>query len=229
MLARSCRYCAAQLNSGVRRMGEHLIKSAKRYTELPFLLQYLQTKQLVLLSSSTWDDRNDAYYLELYTKRVQQGTTLALCLTQAPETYHHWKIFSSGSSGVLVEFDIEKLILYASKGHSIRHGKVRYKSLNEIRQSPPRLEDLPFTKRVGFQDEQEYRLLVSDPDPLKILQPIDVPLVAVDRVIFGPWLPKSVTNAVKKTIREIPGCSKLKMHQSNLTDNTQWKAVVDQV
>lgn len=208
-------------------MGEPLIKSAKRYTELPFLLQYLQTKQLMLLSSGTWDDRNDAYYLDLYTKRMQQGTTLALCMTQAPETYHHWKIFSSGSSGVLIEFNLEKLISYAAKESSIRHGRVRYRSLNEIRRSAPQLEDLPFTKRIGFQDEQEYRLLVSDPDPLKILQPIDVPLAAVDRLIFGPWLPKIVTDAVKKTIREIPGCSKLKMYQSNLTDNMQWKAVVD--
>ena len=208
-------------------MGEPLIKSAKRYTELPFLLQYLQTKQLVLLSPRTWDDRNDAYYLELYTKRTKNGSALALCMTQAPETYHHWKIFSSGSSGVLVEFNLEKLISYVSRTHAIQHGKVRYRSLPEIRNLPPLLEELPFTKRIGFQDEQEYRLLVTHPDPLKITLSIEVPLTAVDRVIFGPWLPKSVTDAVKKTIREIPGCSKLKMHQSNLIDNAQWKSIVD--
>ncbi len=208
-------------------MGEPLIKSAKRYTELPFLLQYLQTKQLVLLSSRTWDDRNDAYYLELYTKRRKQGSALALCMTQAPETYHHWKIFSSGSSGVLIEFNLDKLISHAKRSHAIQHGRVRYRSLQDIRSSAPLLEELPFTKRIGFQDEQEYRLLVTDPDPLRIALSVEVPLAAVDRVIFGPWLPKSVTDAVKKTIREIPGCSKLKMHQSNLTDNAQWKAIVD--
>ncbi len=210
-------------------MGETLINSAKRYTELPFLLQYLQHKKIFLLSSSAWDDRNDAYYLDLYTRRINQGTTLALCLTQAPETYHHWKIFSSGTSGVFIEFNLEKLIHFASKNHPINHGKVMYRSLNEIRKSPPKVDEIPFTKRIGFKDEQEYRILLSDPDPLKVLQPIDMPLSAVDRVTFGPWLPKVVTDAVKHTIRGIAGCSHLKMHQSNLTDNSQWKSAVRRV
>ena len=81
-----------------------LKKYARRYTELPFLIDYLMTKELVLLDPRSWDDRNDSYYIEQYAARKSLQGFAALCLTESPETYHHWKIFSSGSSGVCIEF-----------------------------------------------------------------------------------------------------------------------------
>ena len=37
-----------------------------RYTTLPILLDILHKKHIMLLSPETWEDRNDAYYLERY-------------------------------------------------------------------------------------------------------------------------------------------------------------------
>jgi hypothetical protein len=78
----------------------------RRYTELPFLLDFLRTREIALLSPSSWDDKNDAHYLDAYAKAKAEaksaspGAVRALCMTEASETYHHWKVFSSGSSGM---------------------------------------------------------------------------------------------------------------------------------
>lgn len=42
--------------------------SLRRYTELPCLIDYLQTKELALLNPALWDDRNDSYYIEMYAQ-----------------------------------------------------------------------------------------------------------------------------------------------------------------
>ena len=40
----------------------------RRYTELPFLVDFLHTKQLTLLRPINWDDTNDAYYINQYAQ-----------------------------------------------------------------------------------------------------------------------------------------------------------------
>lgn len=61
----------------------------RRYTDIPFLLDYLRTKELVLLSPKMWDDKNDRHYLESYARASRFDSIYALCLTEASETYHH--------------------------------------------------------------------------------------------------------------------------------------------
>ena len=41
----------------------------RRYTELPFVVDFLQTKTLTLLRPISWDDKNDAYYINQYAER----------------------------------------------------------------------------------------------------------------------------------------------------------------
>lgn len=72
----------------------------RRYTDLPFLFDYLRTRELALLSPKSWVDKNDSYFVEQYAKAKGFQSTYALCLAEAPETYHHWKVFTTGSSGV---------------------------------------------------------------------------------------------------------------------------------
>lgn len=40
--------------------------SLRRYTELPHLIDFHQTKELALLNPALWDDRNDSYYIEQF-------------------------------------------------------------------------------------------------------------------------------------------------------------------
>jgi len=80
-----------------------------RYTSLPIALDVLAKKHITLLSPETWEDRNDAYYLERYRDERKLRSLLAICFSLHRETFHHWRVFSSGSSGVCIEFDKEKL------------------------------------------------------------------------------------------------------------------------
>lgn len=40
----------------------------RRYTDLPFLFDYLRTKELALLSPKSWDDKNDSFFVDQYAK-----------------------------------------------------------------------------------------------------------------------------------------------------------------
>jgi hypothetical protein len=70
-----------------------------RYTTLPVLLDMLYHKRLVLCNPATWEDRNDAFFIEQYRLRKKLPTTLALCFAGKAETFHHWKVFAGGPSG----------------------------------------------------------------------------------------------------------------------------------
>lgn len=50
-------------------MGSRKPEILFRYTSLPVLLHMLQSRQITLLSPETWEDRNDAYYLDQYRQK----------------------------------------------------------------------------------------------------------------------------------------------------------------
>jgi len=84
-------------------------RTLRRYTQLAPLIHLLHQKRLTLLSPTKWDDKNDAYYLEVYRRRQNLGSVLALCFAESRETYHHWHVFAGDSSGVCLEFDRDAL------------------------------------------------------------------------------------------------------------------------
>src|SRR5438045_1515201 len=92
-----------------RPVEEGLAKAPKlnRYTTLPIALDMLAKKRITLLSPDTWEDRNDAYYL--YQQELRFRSVLAICFSMTSETFHHWRIFSHGVSGVCIEFDKARL------------------------------------------------------------------------------------------------------------------------
>ena len=205
----------------------------RRYTELPFLLDFLRTREIALLSPSSWDDKNDAHYLDAYAKAkavaktesesASPGAVRALCMTEASETYHHWKVFSSGSSGMCIVFKKDRLLQWATAQPMLTAGPVTYKTLNELRAEGPSLDELPFLKRQAFKDEMEFRLFAMPEGvaagPLRLA----MPLLVIDRIVMNPWLPKSVADHVKATLQSIEGCKTLKVYRSTLVDNEAWK------
>ena len=53
----------------------------RRYTQLPGLFYMLSEKKVTLLDPSSWDDKNDSYFLELYkAKRKLKGECLFFCV-----------------------------------------------------------------------------------------------------------------------------------------------------
>lgn len=204
-------------------------KLLRRYTELPFVIEYLQSKELALLNPDTWDDRNDAYFIEQYAAAKKLLSTNALCLTEASETYHHWRVFSHGASGVCIEFKKDDLIFAARKVSGLTYGKVDYLKIKDLQEYPASEQDLPFLKRRAFSDEDEFRLFheskTSSNSPFKM----KVPISAVNRIILSPWLPKGTAISIRELIKSIPGCSSLKVSRSTLVDNARWKKQVEKI
>jgi hypothetical protein len=201
-------------------MPEHILR---RYTALPQLFHMLATRKITLLSPETWDDRNDASFLESYKKRRKLKSVLALCFTEAPEQYHHWKVFAGGASGVRIEFDGARLLEQVARVRGIRAGAVVYKKIDDIRKQSPKAEELPFLKRYPFRDEMEFRIVYEDKRAVLGAKDIPFELSAIRRIVLSPWLPAALVPTVKNIVRGVDGCTALKVTRTTLVENEEWK------
>lgn len=195
----------------------------RRYTELPFLIDFLATGELFLPSPKSWDDRNDSFYLEQYAKLCGLEDVYALCLTEAPETYHHWKVFSSGSSGACIVFDREKFISTIKNIGGVSAEPVKYKTISGMRDVSVLKDELPFLKRHPYRDECEFRLFSAPSKSENGGLRLAIPKNTISQIILSPWLPKSVVTHVKQLLKGIKGCSNIKVYASTLVENEQWK------
>ncbi len=87
---------------------------------------------------------------------------LALCFAEQFERYHHWRVFANGVDGVCMEFDKNCLLETLNEVDGFKHSNMEYKSIKELREYQPKLEELPFLKRIPYQDENEYRIIYVD-------------------------------------------------------------------
>jgi hypothetical protein len=197
-------------------------KFLRRYTDLPALIYLLGEKKLTLLDPQTWDDRNDAYYLRLYRDGKKMETVLALCFTQASETYHHWRVFANGPGGASISFKRKELLSAVKKRPGVRIGSVRYSMLKEIRSKRPSLQELPFLKRYPFEDEREFRIIYQSSAKESHLD-IPISLSCIDKVTLNPWLNKTLFDRVKEMLLSLKGCEGIRVSQSTLISNEQWK------
>jgi Protein of unknown function (DUF2971) len=198
-------------------------KLLRRYTDLPSLLAILRSQEITLLPPSTWDDKNDRHLMEAHKRAKGLKTLVALCFSECPETYHHWKIFAPGSSGVCIEFIKDQLLDRLPKT-GIAHNKVDYKTIPELQKSTLDVKDLPFTKRAAFADEKEYRIVFSSKRQTLTTKRILVPVTTIHRIVINPWIPEKLFVAIKETILSIPGCEEMEVTQSKLIESPAWKA-----
>ena len=196
-----------------------------RYTTLPVLFDILSKRSLTLLSPATWEDRNDAYFMERYKTKKRLTSVLALCFSNKRETFHHWKVFSQGFSGVCIKFDRQKLIEAIPKT-GFKYRDVKYENIITLERSAPLVEDLPFIKRTPYADEGEFRIIYQSKS--KEVDAIEIPLTrdCVNRVTLSPWLPRALSDSVITTIRAIDDCGWIKVQCSTLIENERWKASV---
>ena len=195
----------------------------KRFTNLPALIYLLTHRSITLLDPKSWDDTNDSHYLSVYKEEKSLKTVLALCFTEASETYHHWRVFADGASGICITFNRDKLLQVLRGKSGIRFGLVNYLTLTEMRKERNTKDLLPFIKRHGFQDEREFRIIYEDKKVAIPTRDIQIPLSRIERITLSPWLPKALDESVKNTIRSIKGCEKIKIARSTLVGNSEWK------
>lgn len=197
--------------------------SLRRYTNLAAAINLLTVQKITLLDPSTWDDRNDAFFMSEYKKKISASSVLALCFAESQETYHHWRVFSHGSDGVCIEFDKDCLLNAFNSDAGIQHGEMQYILLPDARQMTIKTEELPYLKRRPYKDEMEYRAVYVDLNEPKPFHDISISLDCINRITLSPWLPTSLADSVKALLKKISGCSELEVVRSTLIENQEWK------
>jgi hypothetical protein len=198
-------------------------KLLRRYTEFAPLVYLLQTRSLTLLSPKAWDDKNDTYYLDAYKTKEKCKSLLAVCFTEASETYHHWRVFTGGSSGACIVFDRGKLLAHVASISGIRTGSVIYRKIDEIRKRKPAPGELPFVKRHPYRDEREFRIIYENSKLALDSKDFPIGLECISKVVLNPWIPKPLFGSVRDLIRSINGCAELRVMTTTLVDNEEWK------
>jgi hypothetical protein len=183
----------------------------------------LREHRITLVDPQSWDDRNDSYYLTLYRKKRRLASVLALCFTQVTETYHHWRVFASGASGVCISFRRKELLGAVKRFGGVRTGPVRYLKIGQLDAKRLIAHDLPFLKRYPFEHEHEFRLLYESRTKRLPTIDIPIPLSCIDRVTLSPWLPTNLSVGIKKLLWSIPACKQLTIVCSTLISNEDWK------
>ncbi len=200
-------------------------KYLRRYTDIPALTYLLSERKITLLDPQSWDDSNDSHYLSVYKENKKLESVLALCFVQAAERYHHWRLFAGGSSGVCIRFDGPELLRAITKHRHIRTGPVKYLTLGKLRRKTLATDDLPFIKRIAFQDEDEFRLIYESKTTRISKLDISIPLSCIARITLSPWAHKSLLPPVKRLLKTIKGCEKLEVVRSTLVSNEEWKSI----
>lgn len=198
-------------------------KYLRRYTHLPALLHLLRERKLTLLDPSSWDDSNDSYYVNEYKSKRELRTVLALCLSQAPETYHHWRVFAGSPAGVCIRFRQGSLLRVLRQVKGVSVGVVQYLKIAEARKQALSIDELPFVKRAAFEDEAEVRVLYESAADSHVSLEIPISLDCISRITFSPWLPKPLVAASKQVIQAIEGCQYIEVVRSSLIGNEEWK------
>jgi hypothetical protein len=197
--------------------------SLRRYTELPALVHLLKRQELTLLDPSSWDDKNDSYYLSLYKEKCKLKSVLALCFTKGVETYHHWRVFTNGAAGVCIQFDTVAVREAIKKIKGVRLEPIRYLTLQTLHARRELLKErLPFLKRKAFEPEDEVRLLWQSETEERRFLPIPIELSAIQRITISPWLNPDLATEFARLVKTIPGCDKLKIVRSTLISNDEW-------
>ena len=186
----------------------------------------LQRKAVTLLPPRTWDDRNDRLMMETYRTWGKLETLLALCLTSRGETYHHWKVFTDKNNGVCVHFQragFSKLMRAAN----VRVRRMKYLKLDQLDASKLPAKDLPFLKRLAFEDEGEVRAVYENEARETDLKRIDIDFGIIDRITLNPWMPQSVSDSVRTTIESLSNGASFDVFRSSLIDARGWRRFAD--
>jgi len=190
-----------------------------RFTKLPFLIDLLKTKNLVLLSPKTWEDHNDTDILMAYMEKKNIAGLLALCFTDESETIHHWKTFSSDESGCCIEFKKTELLAILSRDKRIEHKKVEYLPVKYS--SKIKTEDIPFTKRYPYKCEQEYRIIMKHEKNI-LFHPIEIQLDTIRKITLSPKLPEPTFKTIEEVLKSIIGNNSIEINRSSIFENKDW-------
>jgi hypothetical protein len=179
------------------------LKKLKRYTHLPQLLHMLRSKTITVLAPETWEDQNDTYFLTRYkAARPNIKSLLALCMTDASDTYHHWRVYAGAPSGVQIRFNPPAFESWVDNHPNAKLGRVEYLHVDEFGVSAADVTRLPFLKRIAFRDEDEIRLIVEDFESVRRAFSLPFDLDMIEEIKLSPWLAEPLVETVIKTLAD---------------------------
>jgi len=198
------------------------IKRLYRYTTLAVLIDLLENSKLVLLDPSlSWEDKNDTLIIEAYKEKAKIESLFALCFTHRSETIHHWKTFAGGSGGCCIQFNADKLFEVLDKIPEIRHGVVEYHKINEAHPAEMDLKKIPFTKRIPYQFEREYRIIWEGKCISKTFS-VEIDLGMIQKITFSQQMPEAVFDSVKSFLQRSFPELKRRINRSTIYENKVW-------
>jgi hypothetical protein len=201
--------------------------SFRRYTNLAATIHLLQTREITLLPPDSWDDQNDRRFMAVYKKKRKLKTLTAICLSQGPETYHHWRVFSPNTDGVCIVLNRDKLIAAFEGFAGIRKQAVHYEQVQRLPGLNPTISDLPFIKRWPYEPESEFRILFEDDKKKTDYRNFSLLPGTVEAVVLSPWMPSALVASVKKTLKSIAEPENIPIYPSTLISSQEWQKVAD--
>lgn len=198
-----------------------IARCLRRYTDLPGALHVLQNRCVTLLPPLSWDDKNDRAAMQRYAQASGHKSVLGLCLSQAAETFHHWKVFAPGQSGVCIEFRKQDLLAQVPRT-GYQHKEVQYQNPTEFLAGYPTPSELPFIKGSGYRHEIEYRIVFADETEGRQSVSFPVTLDSIRSIVLSPMLPSALAETVRSTINRIPGCEGIPVTHSKVVENEAW-------
>ena len=200
-----------------------------RYTHLAATIHLLREEKITLLNPASWDDKNDAYYMDRFRRCRNARTVLALCFAEGYERYHHWKVFASGANGVCIRFDKERLLSSLPSSGTIIRGSVKYVPVQKITEKDLTEANLPFVKRSPYKDEKEYRIVYVDVDQTIDSKDFEISLGSVQQITLSPWMPEQLADAVKGFLQPICRPHRIQISHSNLVNSERWKEAANNI
>ncbi len=205
-------------------MQKNKINKLNRFTTLPVLLDLLQRQKITLLDPKSWEDKNDSEIILEYKRQKKIKNLFAICFSHGDETIHHWKTFSNGPSGCLIEFNAHKLFEIIDAIPNLKHKAVTYRKLMDIEKKDTVLDvnEIPFTKRWPYRCEEEYRIIVENNSDSDFYFDIDIPLDIINRITISQQMPEKVYETIKGYLKGLKGDQKSRINRSTLFENKRW-------
>ena len=143
----------------------------------------------------------------------------AVCFSESGETYHHWRVFANGSSGVCIKFKRGSFLKALRKQPGLRMHQVKYLTLDEIKGMTLSVKDLPFLKRYAYEDECEFRVIYESDSTKARKLDIPIPISCIDKITLSPWMHPDLSSYTKRVLHGIDACKSLDIVRSTLIGN----------
>jgi hypothetical protein len=174
-----------------------------------------------MLDPASWEDKNDSLIVEEYRLRKGVSKVFALCFSGGDETIHHWKTYSDGISGCLIEFDGLQLIKSINAVQGIRFGPVKYRTLREVEKNKIEEDQIPFTKRWQYRCEEEWRI-IWEGDTDAQFQRIPIDLKMINKITINQRMPDQVYDTIRDHLKSSFPNPEKKIYRSTLFENQRW-------